>query len=113
MNRDDFLGLVDLDVSELEVENSHPTSSLPTNHFLKPRSSKSKVKGYLKVYAAIVPEDENERGGNAQANNGTASSVPAGSNSNNSRSRGSGNRDTTFADIERVTNMNDDVMCWV
>ncbi len=52
--RDDFLGIVVLDLSDLPTEEGDSTTVQASNHFLKPKSSKSKVKGYLKVYAAYL-----------------------------------------------------------
>ncbi|CAG7723308.1 unnamed protein product [Allacma fusca] len=54
LTRDDFLGMVELPLSSLPKEADGRL--IPAKrHDLKPRSARSKVKGYLSIYAAFIP----------------------------------------------------------
>lgn len=60
LTRDDFLGLVELPLSN--IPNEKPGRSI--NHkfyILRPRTSRSKVKGHLQLYHAFLPSIEQER----------------------------------------------------
>ncbi|XP_022911752.1 E3 ubiquitin-protein ligase Nedd-4 isoform X8 [Onthophagus taurus] len=65
LTRDDFLGMVELTLISLPKE-QEGRAILPTKYVLKPRSSRSRVRGYLEIYHAFlrnntiddVPEEE-------------------------------------------------------
>ena len=54
LTRDDFLGMVELPLSTLPKEADGRVIP-PKKHNLQPRSARSKVKGYLSIYAAFIP----------------------------------------------------------
>lgn len=57
VTRDDFLGMVELPLSSLPVERRG--RDIPLKYYiLRPRSAKSRVKGHLQLYHAIVPQNE-------------------------------------------------------
>lgn len=60
LTRDDFLGVVDLPLTNIPVEK--PSSIISHKYYiLRPRSTKSKVKGHLQIYLAFLPsEDDTE-----------------------------------------------------
>ncbi len=73
LTRDDFLGMIELLLATIPKE-AEGRVIPPKKYSLQPRSARSKVKGYLHVYAAFVsdptestPESES-RNGNANAN---------------------------------------------
>lgn len=53
LTRDDFLGLVELPLSNISFERPHKTIS-HKYYILRPRTSRSKVKGHLQLYHAYV-----------------------------------------------------------
>ncbi|XP_073241972.1 E3 ubiquitin-protein ligase NEDD4-like isoform X1 [Porites lutea] len=60
LTRDDFLGEVELPLSHLPIERPN-TEILPAYYSLKPRSSKSRVKGNLKLQLSYLPSEENSQ----------------------------------------------------
>lgn len=60
LTRDDFLGEVELPLSHLPTERPN-TEVLPAYYSLKPRSSKSRVKGNLKLQLSYLPSEENSQ----------------------------------------------------
>lgn len=61
LTRDDFLGLVEVPLHNIPTE--RPGRTINAKHYiLRPRSSKSRVKGYLEIYHAYqytgTPEDD-------------------------------------------------------
>lgn len=60
LTRDDFLGEVELPLSHLATERPN-TEILPAYYNLKPRSSKSRVKGNLKLQLSYLPPEENSQ----------------------------------------------------
>ncbi|CAH3188401.1 unnamed protein product [Porites evermanni] len=60
LTRDDFLGEVELPLSHLPTERPN-TEILPAYYSLKPRSSKSRVKGNLKLQLSYLPSEENSQ----------------------------------------------------
>lgn len=60
LTRDDFLGEVELPLSHLPTERPN-TEILPAYYNLKPRSSKSRVKGNLKLQLSYLPPEENSQ----------------------------------------------------
>lgn len=53
LTRDDFLGSVDLPLTSIPME-TRP--HIPSKYYiLRPRSSRSKVRGYLQLYHAYIP----------------------------------------------------------
>ena len=55
LTRDDFLGLIELNLNHIAPETEDRT---PHNYLLKPRSSKSNVRGHLQV-GPIFKQDPN------------------------------------------------------
>ena len=55
LTRDDFLGLIELQLLSLPKEADNRTIP-PKKLNLQPRSTRSKVKGYLNIYAAFIPD---------------------------------------------------------
>lgn len=53
LTRDDFLGLVELPLTNISVEKPHKTIS-HRYYILRPRTSRSKVKGHLQLYHAYL-----------------------------------------------------------
>ncbi|CAH3196620.1 unnamed protein product, partial [Porites evermanni] len=60
LTRDDFLGEVELPLSQLPTERPN-TYIRPACYNLKPRSSKSRVKGNLKLQLSYLPPEENSQ----------------------------------------------------
>lgn len=59
LTRDDFLGIVELPLHNIARE--RPDSTIPTKQYLlRPRSTKSKVKGHLQVYHAYLPSESDD-----------------------------------------------------
>ncbi|XP_065219668.1 E3 ubiquitin-protein ligase NEDD4 isoform X1 [Planococcus citri] len=70
ITRDDFLGMVELSLRNLPKEK--PDERIESKiYYLQPKSSRSKVKGYLEIYLAFVREDgdvDDEEEDNTQVN---------------------------------------------
>ncbi|KAK3097984.1 hypothetical protein FSP39_015053 [Pinctada imbricata] len=61
VTRDDFLGLVEIPLSHTFINTENSDSDIPTkNYILRPRSSRSRVKGCLLLYLAFVPTESDE-----------------------------------------------------
>jgi hypothetical protein len=59
LTRDDFLGSVELPLQNIPRERpDHPVSD--KHYILRPRTSKSKVKGHLQVYHAYLPSESDD-----------------------------------------------------
>lgn len=75
LTRDDFLGLIELQLLSLPKEAD--TRTIPPKKMnLQPRSPRSKVKGHLNIYAAFIPdplETPEETNGTTESN---GNSVP-------------------------------------
>lgn len=57
LTRDDFLGVVELPLTNIPIEK--PGSNISQKYYiLRPRSTKSKVKGHLQIYAAFLPSED-------------------------------------------------------
>lgn len=59
VTRDDFLGLVELPLANIPSEKTHKTIS-HRYYILRPRSSKSKVKGHLQLYHAYITTNDRD-----------------------------------------------------
>ncbi|KAL9986746.1 hypothetical protein ACROYT_G000935 [Oculina patagonica] len=57
VTRDDFLGEVELPLVNLPTEGPN-TTILPANYRMKPRSSKSRVKGHLQLQLSFLPSED-------------------------------------------------------
>lgn len=55
LTRDDFLGMIEIPLMTLPKEADNRVIP-PKKLNLQPRSSRSKVKGYLTIYAAFIPD---------------------------------------------------------
>jgi E3 ubiquitin-protein ligase NEDD4 len=55
LTRDDFLGMIELSLITIPLESDSRVIP-PRKYNLQPRSTRSKVKGYLHVYAAFIPD---------------------------------------------------------
>lgn len=74
LTRDDFLGLIELQLLSLPKEADSRTIP-PKKLNLQPRSQRSKVKGYLNIYAAFIPdpaEPPEGANGNCESNGNAA-----------------------------------------
>ncbi|XP_050098940.1 E3 ubiquitin-protein ligase NEDD4-like isoform X2 [Anopheles aquasalis] len=59
LTRDDFLGMVELTLGDLPKEGEeHPTAPNTVRYPLRPRSARSKVRGYLDLYHSYI-QDQN------------------------------------------------------
>ena len=58
LTRDDFLGRVELPLSDVKIANEGDDVE-PTTYVLQQRSSKSKVRGHLVIYLALLENNEN------------------------------------------------------
>lgn len=60
LTRDDFLGLVEIPLNHTSILTERPDRSIPTkDYILRPRSTRSRVRGHLWIYLAYyAPEDE-------------------------------------------------------
>ena len=57
LTRDDFLGVVELPLTNIPIEK--PGSNISQKYYiLRPRSTKSKVKGHLQIYLAFLPSED-------------------------------------------------------
>lgn len=79
LTRDDFLGLVELPLAGLPVE--RPGRHIPHKYYLlRPRSTKSRVKGHLQVYHAFLEDGDQSQQDPTNATNergrSTASTPP-------------------------------------
>jgi len=58
LTRDDFLGMVELPLAGIPCEHSEAQINIPRTRYyiLRPRSTRSKVKGHLQLYLAFIQE---------------------------------------------------------
>lgn len=93
LTRDDFLGMIEIPLPSLPKEaDNHVIPPKKLN--LQPRSTRSKVKGYLTVYAAFIPDPSDPSdipNGNSSVTQ-TVGSAAMQALDLNSQSTGSGNR---------------------
>lgn len=76
LTRDDFLGLIELQLLSLPKEADCRT--IPPKKFdLQPRSQRSKVKGYLNIYAAFIPDPSDSAEGSNGTTESNGNAVPA------------------------------------
>ncbi|XP_052743644.1 E3 ubiquitin-protein ligase Nedd-4 isoform X2 [Bicyclus anynana] len=54
LTRDDFLGMVEIPLTGAPVESAAQTRAPPAKYPLRPRSARSRVRGYIEVYHALV-----------------------------------------------------------
>ncbi|XP_047996855.1 E3 ubiquitin-protein ligase Nedd-4 isoform X2 [Leguminivora glycinivorella] len=54
LTRDDFLGMVEIPVSQAPAETAAAPRPAPVKYALRPRSARSRVRGHIEVYMAIV-----------------------------------------------------------
>lgn len=59
LTRDDFLGVVELPLQNIPRERADRTIS-HKNYILRPRTSKSKVRGHLQIYHAYLPSESED-----------------------------------------------------
>nr|XP_022331309.1 E3 ubiquitin-protein ligase NEDD4-like isoform X2 [Crassostrea virginica] len=76
VTRDDFLGLVEipLNLTSIDTETEHNNVVVPKSYILRPRSSRSRVKGNLEMYIAYIAtgeEGENVEDDTSGAQNST------------------------------------------
>jgi len=74
LTRDDFLGMVELPLISTPKE-AESRVIPPKRHTLQPRSTRSKVKGYLQIYAAFIP-DPTEHVRRSETTNGNVNESP-------------------------------------
>jgi len=59
LTRDDFLGFVQMPLAGVSTERSNKIIC-PRNYLLKPKSTRSKVKGHLQIYHAYIPTETSD-----------------------------------------------------
>lgn len=66
LTRDDFLGLIELSLTSISSERPHKTIN-QKHYILRPRTSKSKVKGTLQLYHAYLNQPNQETSSNNES----------------------------------------------
>lgn len=64
LTRDDFLGLVELPLINISTERAHKTIG-SRYYILRPRTSRSKVKGHLQLYHAFLSQQDRDTSGSS------------------------------------------------
>ncbi|CAG5135198.1 unnamed protein product, partial [Candidula unifasciata] len=63
VTRDDFLGLIEIPLNHVHIATERTGRDIPCKNFvLRPRSSRSRVKGHLTLYLAYLPSDDSVDG---------------------------------------------------
>ncbi|BFZ02488.1 hypothetical protein BsWGS_05528 [Bradybaena similaris] len=63
VTRDDFLGLIEIPLNVVHIATERTGRDIPCKNFvLRPRSSRSRVKGHLTLYLAYIPSDDSVDG---------------------------------------------------
>ncbi|XP_013384362.1 E3 ubiquitin-protein ligase NEDD4 [Lingula anatina] len=60
VTRDDFLGVVEIPLQHVHIPTEGRELVQPKDYILRPRSTRSRVRGHLRLYLAYVREDEEE-----------------------------------------------------
>lgn len=77
LTRDDFLGFVELPLTTISTERPQKIIS-QRNYILKPKTTRSKVKGHLELYHAYVQTDFNQDTSNNSSNDSLATELESG-----------------------------------
>ncbi|KAI0237295.1 E3 ubiquitin-protein ligase NEDD4 [Lamellibrachia satsuma] len=61
VTRDDFLGQVELQLAHMVIRTEHDDTTIPSrDYILRPRSSRSRVQGHLRIYLAYMPANSSQ-----------------------------------------------------
>ncbi|KAI8789485.1 E3 ubiquitin-protein ligase NEDD4-like isoform X1 [Biomphalaria glabrata] len=77
LTRDDFLGLIELNLNHMSITTERPGRDIPPKNFvLRPRSSRSRVKGHLSLYLAYLASEDERDGADDRASGITPQEQP-------------------------------------